>query len=127
MSEKLSRTIEFAFVGLVSITVQMVFMRQLIGLFGGSEVLYALILAIWLVQTGIWSWLGDSVSAGSLKRRLVLLYLCLAISSLWYLGVPYAKNLVLQSYGPVPISQAGMFCFVALTLPTAFPGMAFAT
>ncbi len=129
MSERLSRSLEFAFVGVASIFVQMIFMRRLIGLFGSSEILYALILTIWLVQTGFWSWFADlwrSFSADIVRRRLALLYGLLAMLFLYYPCLGFLKGLFFDDYGPVPLSHVAIFSFAVLILPTLFPGMAFA-
>ena|GEM_PF-3247655 len=129
MSERLSRSLEFAFVGVASIFVQMIFIRRLIGLFGSSEILYALILTIWLVQTGFWSWCADlwrSLSAEIVRRRLALLYGLLTMLFLYYPCLGSLKGLFFDNYGPVPLSHVAVFSFVVLILPTLFPGMAFA-
>jgi spermidine synthase len=129
MSERLSRSLEFAFVGVASIFVQMIFMRRLIGLFGSSEILYALVLTIWLVQTGFWSWCADlwrSLSADIVRRRLALLYGLLAMLFLYYPCLGFLKGLFFDDYGPVPLSHVAIFSLAVLILPTLFPGMAFA-
>jgi len=129
MSEKLSRSLEFAFVGVASIFVQMIFMRRLIGLFGGSEILYALILTIWLIQTGFWSWRADLcrfLTVGALRHRLALLYCILAALFLYYPCLEFLRGLFFDDFGPVPFSHIAVFSFVVLIPSTLFPGMAFA-
>ncbi|MBU2626907.1 MAG: hypothetical protein KKG33_15250 [candidate division Zixibacteria bacterium] len=125
----LSRSTEFVFVGIASVALQVVFLRMLVGLLGSSEILYAIIITIWLVETGLWSliaeWIaGRSVSAANSVLIAAYLSIC-AIVPLYQL-LPAIKGSLFSSYGAVPLSECGLFCMLALILPTTYPGAAFA-
>ncbi len=129
MSERFNRSIEFAFVGGASIVVQAIFVRRLVGLFGGSEITYALVLTLWLIQTGLSSWLADQFRLGSrqaLRRRLAVLYCSLAALLPFYLLIAPFKALFFTDLGPVPLSHIAVFSLLVLIPPTLFPGAAFA-
>lgn len=124
-----SRSTEFVFVGIASITLQMIFLRLLIGLFGSSDILYTLIITIWLLETALWSWLAERLVRGrivSANRSLVAAYIALFILIPIYLLVPEVKNSLFLGYGIVPLSRAALISAAALVIPTAYPGAAFA-
>ena len=129
MSGRYSRYIEFGYVGIASMFVQAIFLRKLIGLFGGSEVLYALIITIWLIETGIWSWIAERfISRGGkvLRWKLSLAYISLGLLFLYYQIIPLVREALFTSYGTMPLSHCVLFSLSALIFPTLFPGAAFA-
>jgi len=120
--------IELLFLGFASVTVQVICVRQLIGLFGGSEVLYALILTAWLVETGIWSLIAHRcIDKSSHPDRLLLTgYVLMGVLFIYYSIVPAVKNMLFSIYEPVAISHAALFSAAALVVPTMYAGSAFA-
>ncbi len=120
---------EFVFIGLVSAATQAVFLRQLVGLLGSSEILYAMIVTVWLVEAGIFSLLCGHIArrhsgAATPLRRLV--YAVMILFPLYYFAVPTMRGLFGTDIGTVSISGASVISSVVLIPPSLFAGGAFA-
>jgi predicted membrane-bound spermidine synthase len=119
--------VEFVFIGVASVFTQVLLLRLLVGLFGGSDILYAIFITVWLVETGAWSWVAELMSRRRRLHRwlLPISYAALAFSIAVYLAVPMVREHIFTSYGSVPLSTCAVFGVAVMIVPTLFPGAAF--
>lgn len=120
---------EFVFIGLASAITQAVFLRQLVGLLGSSEILYAMIVTIWLVEAGVFSLLCGYIArrnSGAVSPLRRLAYGVLIILPLYYFVVPTIRGFFGGDFGTVPISGATVISSAVLIPPSLFAGGAFA-
>jgi predicted membrane-bound spermidine synthase len=129
MTNRSIHRLEFVFIGVASVIAQTVFLRRLIGLFGGSEVQYALVLTIWLLEAGLWSLLAQRLMKLSDQVRhaaLSVVYLSLCLLYPCYLILPFLKSVLFSPFGGAPISHSALFSIFALAIPTIYAGASFA-
>ena len=119
--------VEFDFIGVASVFTQVLLLRLLVGLFGGSDILYAIFITVWLVETGAWSWTAELMSRRRRLHRwlLPISYTALAFSIAVYLAVPMIREHIFTSYGSVPLSTCAVFAAAVMLVSTLFPGAAF--
>jgi len=120
---------EFIFIGLASAITQAVFLRQLVGMLGSSEILYAMIVTVWLVEAGVFSLLFGRIAKhlkGDTASVRTIIYIFLVVLTVYYRLVPGIRGMFEDEFGLVSISRATLIAAVVLIPPTIFAGGAFA-
>jgi spermidine synthase len=120
---------EFLYIGIASAAMQLLLIRRLVGLLGGTEILYAVFVAIWLTVTGLWSFSAEIVCRrlNIPKYAVAICYAGFLVTVPVYYYLPWVRFSLLESHGTLPLSTCFVFAVFALVIPSLFPGAAFAT
>jgi len=106
-----------AALGAVTISVQVVFLRELLGVLYGNELIIGLLLALWMGLTGIGAYLGGKRDRKEEERGLMaasfLLLAWLPIASVSALRL--LRHLIIAPGVMIPVGQAFMGAAILLT------------
>lgn len=111
--------------GVLSITVQVLVLRQTTKVFQGNELTMTWILGIWMILTGIGSWLGSRLSStvNSAREfyRLISVQTLSSIAAIFLLG--FVRNMIIP-YGvlasPLTIIAILIVVLIPVSLPVGF-------
>jgi len=105
-----------AALGFSAFVTQVVLMRELVSVLAGNELIYGIVLGVWLLLTGLGSWLG--MTAGRLRRGLdvflaaQLLVAVLPIAEVFLLRT--LRNVVFVRGAAVGVTETVVVCLVLL-------------
>lgn len=107
---------EILFLGFSTIIIQLLFIKEFFSIFNGNELIFAIIIAIWMILTGLGSYLGkfDVLNRYCSKSYPALILIMGTVPFISFFFLAYLKNIIFPLGSIVSIVQIFSFSVILL-------------